>query len=161
MEAHQALLQPQEDRKTVAYTGKMTDAEIMKWANIESLPLVTPFSGQFTDRIFAGSNPFHLLIVGELKALTIDNPIFKAFRATAEKMRPEGEFVFVSVDVNDEDAEAVLGFFGIDAAPVPIVLGFQIEPSQRKFRCELEHAHLLSMSYFSCRQIIIIIIINW
>lgn len=120
---------------TVSYTGKMEEEAILKFAAAESMPTVVPFNNEFSERIFSGGHPYHMIIMGESKALTAKNSIYAAFAKVAEKLKGDGNFVFVSVDVDDEEAEAVVQFFDLETnLPVPQVVAFQMEPSQKKYR---------------------------
>lgn len=47
------------------------------------------------------------------------------------------EFVFVSVDADDEEGEPVLEFFNTAKSDLPVLWGFQFHPDQRKYRCAI------------------------
>lgn len=131
-------LPPETTRKTTAYTGQMDAEEIEKFVNTESLPLVIPFAGPYGSRIFEAGIPHHLLLVAEPSALTEDTPLMKMYLKLAGEVRSQRKFLFVSVDAESEDSEAVITYFGVDKTKLPAVYGFTMEPNQSKYKLKGE-----------------------
>ena len=130
-------MQPEEKRQTVAYKGKMNTDDILDFAKTESLPAVVPFTEAFSERIFGVGVAHHMLYVGKPEHLKASNPEFAAYTKVAEKLKKNRDFIYVSVDTEDEEAEPVVNFFEVEGMELPIIFGFQMEPGQKKFRCVL------------------------
>lgn len=128
-------MQPDAVRNTVAYKGKMEESEVVAFAQSESLPAVVPFIEMYQERIFSQGVAHHLLFVGKPDDLKASSSGFAAFKKVAEKLKKKRDFIFVSVNTEDEDAEPVINFFETQEEELPTLFGFQMEPGQRKFRC--------------------------
>lgn len=124
---------PDGERKTVPYTGEMNNGDIEEFVRYETIPTVVPFSADTTETIFGSGIDNHLIFVASAKGLSLSEAPFKAFHTAAQKMRAERSFVFVTVDADSQEAEPVMQFFELEGVELPVLIGFEMEPGQRKF----------------------------
>jgi hypothetical protein len=127
-------VQPEGKRETVAYTGKMEEDDILNFAKAESLPTVVPFNDEYSERIFSVGVSRHLLFIGKASDLKAGSKPFAAFTKVAQKLKNNRDFIFVSVNAEDENGERVVGFFEAEQEDMPVIYCFQTEPVQRKYR---------------------------
>lgn len=120
-------------RTTVAFTGNMTNGDIEEFVRYEVIPTVVPFGGDTTEIIFGSGIDNHLIFVAPAKGLSLSEAPFKAFHTAAQRMRADRSFVFVTVDAESSEAEPVMQFFELEGRDLPVLLGFEMEPGQRKF----------------------------
>ena len=140
-------VQPEEKRETVAYKGKMDTEEITKFAKTESLPSVVPFTAAYSERIFSMGVSHHLLFVGKPDDLKAGSSAFAEYKKVAEKLKKSGDFIFVSVDAEEEESEPVVSFFELEGEELPVLFGFQMEPGQKKYRCVLAPVCVVAVVY--------------
>lgn len=124
---------PDDMRTTVAFTGNMTNGDIEEFVRYEVIPTVVPFGGDTTEIIFGSGIDNHLIFVAPAKGLSLSEAPFKAFHTAAQRMRADRSFVFVTVDAESSEAEPVMQFFELEGRDLPVLLGFEMEPGQRKF----------------------------
>lgn len=130
-------MQPEAVRKTVQFSGELTDADMEEFVRFEVIPTVVPFSADTSEIIFGSGIDNHLIFVAPAANLSLSEAPFKAFHTVAQKMRPDRSFVFVTVDADSNDAEPVMQFFELEGANLPTLIGFEMEPGQRKYPCAL------------------------
>eukprot|EP00892_Ulva_mutabilis_P003381 jgi/Ulvmu1/1414/UM011_0143.1 len=128
-----STFQPEGVRTALPYSGTMENADIEEFVRYEVIPTVVPFSSGTTEVIFGSGIDNHLIFVAPAAALSFDAAPFKAFHAVAKKMRSEHSFVFVTVDSEGGEAEPVMQFFELEDKALPVLIGFEMEPGQRKF----------------------------
>lgn len=135
-----------ETAANVAYTGTATDAEaIGEFVAKESLALTLAFTPENTDKIFSAGIPRHLILLAKPDDLVSGSALMKEFRGAAQALK--GQFVFVTVDAESENAEPVISFFGLDAAAAPTLVGFVVRcclaPALWQGACSLASTCLL------------------
>ena len=115
------------------YNGTMENGDIEEFVRYEVIPTVVPFSSDTTEIIFGSGIDNHLIFVAPSSGLLLDAAPFKAFYSVAKKMRDDRSFVFVTVDSEVKEAEPVMQFFELEGVALPVLIGFEMEPGQRKF----------------------------
>lgn len=128
-----STFKPEGVRKTVQYSGELTDADMEEFVRFEVIPTVVPFSADTSEIIFGSGIDNHLIFVAPAATLNLSEASFKAFHTVAQKMRPDRSFVFVTVDGDSNDAEPVMQFFELEGSDLPVLIGFEMEPGQRKY----------------------------
>ena len=123
-----------EPREVIKYTDKMAAEPLRKFAFAEALPLVVPFTAATTELIFGSDIARHLLLVGAAADVAPGSALHDDFKAASAALRDKQAFIFVAVDADGEEGEPVLEYFKLSKGKLPAVVGFQIEPDQRRYR---------------------------
>ena len=135
-----------EDRTVVPFTGEMEAAPFTYFVKLSALPLTLPFSAANMDRIFGTDISKHCILIAPPKDLAAQSPTYQAFLGAAKRMQSTREFVFVTVDLTNEEGEPVVDFFNVDADSEPVIVAFQIEPDQLKYWCARVCRHELAIT---------------
>lgn len=125
----------------------MNNGDIEEFVRFEVIPTVVPFSADTTETIFGSGIDNHLIFVAPSASLSLSEAPFKAFHTAALNMRSENAFVFVTVAADSQDAEPVLQFFELEGRELPVLIGFEMEPGQRKFPYALPQHVWIHNSY--------------
>jgi Thioredoxin-like domain len=132
-------------REVVPFKGAIDGKALAKFATAEMLPLVSEFNQANTDAIFSSGIDRHLLLVGKKGDIDKSGKAYSELKAAAEKLRSSHEFVCVTVDAGDAEGEPVVEYFGLEKAKLPVLMGFQVEPEQRKYKCAPAAASLATL----------------
>ncbi|KAM8798351.1 protein disulfide-isomerase A2 [Eudromia elegans] len=132
-----------EERAELPAARGLEAAALAHFVRVHSLPLVTEFSSETSERIFGAKIPHHMLLflnATEPAHLELREP----FREAAASFR--GQVLFVLVDVSGYGA-GVLSFFSLAPADAPTLRLVHME-SNRKFQMEEEDFSAPAMRAF-------------
>jgi len=118
------------DDKRADYAGKAEVEEITKFIRAESLALVTEFSDEAAPKIFGGDIKSHLLLFISKKS-----EAFEATKTTYTAVAKgfKGKVLFVYIDVDVEDNQRVLEFFGLKTEDCPTLRLIKLEGDMTKY----------------------------
>jgi len=133
------------DEGRADYDGAADAEAIAKFVSGESLALVTEFSDEAAPKIFGGDIKSHLLLFISKKA---EN--FKATLDTFTKAAKgfKGKVLFVYIDVDVEDNQRVLEFFGLKPEDCPTLRLIKLEGDMTKFVPEKKDLDEATMTEF-------------
>lgn len=115
------------------FEGELTAANLKKFINSNSLPLIIEFNHETAQKIFGGDIKSHLLLF-----LNKDEDHFeKVTEAARSVAKPFKEQVlFVTIDAKEEDHQRILEFFGMKKEEVPAARLIRLEEDMAKYKPE-------------------------
>lgn len=121
-----------DDGKAV-YEGEINEADIKKFIQLESMPLIVEFNHESAQKIFGGDIKSHLLMFVSKEAETFEK-IADQVKETAKKFR--NEVLFVTINADEEDHKRILDFFGMEKEEVPSMRLIRLEEDMAKYKPE-------------------------
>lgn len=118
------------DELRADYAGGAVAEDITKFVRAESLALVTEFSDEAAPKIFGGDIKSHLLLFISKKADTFKDTL-EGFTTAAKDFK--GKVLFVYIDIDVEDNQRVLEFFGLKPEGCPTVRLIKLEGDMTKY----------------------------
>jgi len=113
------------------YDGEYKEEELKKFLKSNSLPLVVEFSHETAQKIFGGDIKAHnLLFIG--KSNSEYESKLTVFRSVAREFK--GKVLFVTINVDDEDHERIMEFFGLKKEEAPTMRLIKLEEEMTKFK---------------------------
>ncbi|KAJ8978564.1 hypothetical protein NQ317_012087 [Molorchus minor] len=123
------------DEPSVLYKGNAIDADIRKFVQINSLPLLVEFNHDSAQKIFGGIIKSHLILFLR-KSDESFNKVAEAARSVAKQFRDE--VLFVTLDADEEDHQRILEFFGIQKKDIPGARLIKLEEEMAKYKPETD-----------------------
>jgi len=112
------------------YDGAVDVPAITKFIRAESLALVTEFSDEAAPKIFGGEIKSHLLKFVSKKSDAFAGNL-ETFTNVAKKFK--GQVLFVYIDIDVEDNQRVLEFFGLKPEDCPTLRLIKLEGDMTKY----------------------------
>ncbi|CAG9858126.1 unnamed protein product [Phyllotreta striolata] len=119
------------DEGKVVYDGKPDEAEIKKFVQANSLPLIVEFNHETAQKVFGGEIKSHLLLFLS-KSDESFQKITDAARSVAKPYKDQ--VLFVTIDAEDEDHQRILEFFGMSKKEVPAARLIKLEEDMAKYK---------------------------
>ncbi|XP_074034328.1 protein disulfide isomerase [Leptinotarsa decemlineata] len=119
------------DEGKVVYEGKPVEADIKKFVQSNSLPLLVEFNHDTAQKIFGGEIKSHLLLFLS-KADESFEKISEAARSVAKPFKEQ--VLFVTIDADEEDHQRILEFFGMQKKEVPAARLIKLEEDMAKYK---------------------------
>jgi protein disulfide-isomerase A1 len=113
------------------FTGTYKSEDIVTFINANSLPIFVEFTQDSAPKIFGGSIKKHLLAFLSKSSNTFSDQK-KIFEDVAKEFKGKALFVFVNIDV--EENERILEFFGMKKSDVPAFRMVAMEEDMTKFK---------------------------
>ncbi|KAK9880930.1 hypothetical protein WA026_013264 [Henosepilachna vigintioctopunctata] len=121
------------DEGKVEYDGDDSEAQIKKFIQSNSLPLLVEFNHETAQKIFGGEIKSHLILFLNKEEEHFQK-ISDAARSVAKPFREQ--ILFVSIDTNEEDHQRILEFFGMKKSDAPAARIIRLEEDMAKYRAE-------------------------
>ncbi|EEC15473.1 protein disulfide isomerase, putative [Ixodes scapularis] len=113
--------------------GAVTSESVQSFVKTNSLPLVVEFTHESAQTVFGGQIKLHNLLFVSKKSPGFED-ILKDYREAAKDFRHK--VLFVTIDVDDEDHERILEFFGLKKDQVPVMRFVKLEGEMTKYKPE-------------------------
>lgn len=127
------VLFKQFDEGKVVYSGAANDAELKKFVQGQSMPLIVEFNHDSAQKIFGGDIKSHLLIFVSKEAGHFEKYV-EASKEVAKKFR--NDVLFVTINADEEDHLRILEFFGMKKEEVPSMRLIRLEEDMAKYKPE-------------------------
>lgn len=121
------------DEEQVAYEGDVSEANLKKFIQSNSLPLLVEFNHETAQKIFGGEIKSHLLLFLN-KGDESYEKVAEAARSVAKPFREQ--VLFVTIDATEEDHQRILEFFGMSKSEVPAARLIKLEEDMSKYKPE-------------------------
>lgn len=113
----------------------VTAENVQSFVKANSLPLVVEFTHETAQAVFGGQIKLHNLLFVSKKTAGFED-LLKDYREAAKDFRHK--VLFVTIDVDDEDHERILEFFGLKKDQVPSMRFIRLEGDMTKYKPEKE-----------------------
>lgn len=130
-----AILFKKFDEGRNEYDGEYTEDELKKFLKANSLPLVVEFNHETAQKIFGGDIKAHNLLFISKSSSEYESKI-EVFRSVAKEFK--SKVLFVTIDVDEEDHERILEFFGLSKSEAPCMRIIKLEEEMTKFKPEAD-----------------------
>lgn len=127
------VLFKQFDDGKVIYGGEYNDAEIKKFLQLQSMPLIVEFNHESAQKIFGGDIKSHLLMFVSKQSENLEKTV-EQIKEVAKKFR--NEVLFVTINADEEDHKRILDFFGMEKEEVPSMRLIRLEEDMAKYKPE-------------------------
>lgn len=118
------------------FDGKFNEEEIKKFIHSNQLALVSEFNQETAQKIFGGDIKVHnLLFIA--KSSGEYEKVLGEFREAARRFK--GQVIFVTIDVDVDENERILEFFGLKRADAPTVRLISLAKDMTKYKPESSH----------------------
>lgn len=114
-------------------TEDFEEAKIRTFISTNEIPLVVEFTQESAGKIFGGAIKKHVLLFVSKKSEKFEE-MKEQFRGAAVAMRGKALFVYINID--EEDNERILEFFGLKKEECPTFRLIQLEEDMTKFKPE-------------------------
>ncbi|EDW94574.1 protein disulfide-isomerase [Drosophila yakuba] len=126
------LFKPFDDKKSV-FEGELTEENLKKFAQVQSLPLIVEFNHESASKIFGGSIKSHLLFFVSREAGHIEKYV-DPLKEIAKQYRDD--ILFVTISSDEEDHTRIFEFFGMNKEEVPTIRLIKLEEDMAKYKPE-------------------------
>jgi hypothetical protein len=127
-------LQPENVREVIPYTSEITKEALGDFIDLERVPLTIEFTAETSKLIFGAGRERQIIIIAEPKDLVKGAALYDAFKAASATLRAKKDFIFVTLASDNIETKSVLEFFDIADAPKPVMVGYEMGISQKKFK---------------------------
>lgn len=127
------VLFKQFDEGKAIYSGDNNEADIKKFVQAHSIPLIVEFNHDSAQRIFGGEIKSHLLMFLSKEAGHLES-LVEPVKETAKKFRDN--VLFVTINADEEDHQRILEFFGMKKEEVPAMRLIRLEEDMAKYKPE-------------------------
>jgi len=121
-----------EGRNDLEADGVDADA-LKKFIRKNELPTIIEFTQEAAQKIFGGDNKNHLLLFISKASSSIEDTL-KEYTAAATGYK--GQVLFIYIDIDDDDNERILEFFGLTPEDCPTVRFINIGEDMTKYKPE-------------------------
>ncbi|BHF85037.1 Protein disulfide-isomerase [Sparganum proliferum] len=121
------------DEPMVEYDGQFVSAELTSFIRSHLIPLVVEFDEETAAQIFGSEIQWHIMVF-MAKSQDHYEPYRKILREVALEFRNKAHAVIIDIDV--ENHERILDFFGISKKDCPTYRVVKLEDSVKKFKPE-------------------------
>lgn len=115
------------------YTEDFKEDKIRAFISANEIPLVVEFTQESASKIFGGTIKKHVLLFISKKHEKFED-MKEQFKGAAKLQRGKALFVFINID--EEDNERILEFFGLKKEECPTFRLIQLEDDMTKFKPE-------------------------
>ncbi|XP_023228610.1 protein disulfide-isomerase-like [Centruroides sculpturatus] len=113
------------------FDGEVTEKLLKDFINMNSLPLVVDFNQDTAQKVFGGDIKAHNLLFISKKSSEY-NELVEVFRKVAKDFKKK--VLFVTIDIDEEDHERIMEFFGLKKEDAPDMRLIQLEEEMTKFK---------------------------
>lgn len=113
----------------------VTSENVQSFVKSNSLPLVVEFTHESAQTVFGGQIKLHNLLFLSKKS-SGNEDLLKVYRDVAKDFRHK--VLFVTIDVDDEDHERIMEFFGLKKEQVPTMRVIKLEGEMTKYKPETD-----------------------
>ncbi|KAL5104324.1 Protein disulfide-isomerase [Taenia crassiceps] len=119
------------DEPVVVYEGKVTIDDLSKFIKTEKVPLVTEFNEESAVVVFSSDIKRHIIVF-----MRKSNDVYQTYMDVLRQVGTEfrGRAHVVHIDVDDENHERILNFFGIKKEECPTYRVIELNDSVVKFK---------------------------
>ncbi|UXI14739.1 RNA-binding protein with serine-rich domain 1-like [Sarcoptes scabiei] len=121
------------DEKRNDFVEELKADLLKKFIHSSSLPLVVEFSHETAQKIFGGDIKTHNLLFMKKSASDYETNL-ETYRNVAKDFK--GKVLFVVLDVDDDEHEKIMEFFGLKKEEVPSMRLIRLEEEMTKFKPE-------------------------
>lgn len=127
------VLFKQFDEGKSVYDGAHNEADLKKFVQTQSIPLIVEFNHDSAQKIFGGEIKSHLLLFVSKEAGHLEQYAEPA-KEVAKKFR--SDVLFVTINADEEDHLRILEFFGMKKEEVPSMRLIRLEEDMAKYKPE-------------------------
>jgi protein disulfide-isomerase A1 len=131
LEADGIVLIKKFDEGKVIYDGEISAEGITKFVRKNRLPIVVEFSQETAQKVFSGDIKQHVLLFISKAASDFQTKLDE-FTTVAKKFRED--FIFIFVNVDEDENERILEFFGLKKDQVPTVRLIVLDEEFSKYK---------------------------
>lgn len=131
MLVHRIFISLQFDEGRNDMTEDFEEAKIRAFISANEIPLVVEFTQESASKIFGGAIKKHVLMFVSKSSDKFEG-LKEQFKGAARAMRGKALFVFINID--EEDNERILEFFGLKKDECPTFRLIQLEDDMTKFK---------------------------
>lgn len=128
------------------YEGEAVEADIKKFVQTNSLPLIVEFNHDTAQKIFGGEIKSHLLLFLSSGNKESFEKISQAARSVAKPFREQ--VLFVTIDADEDDHQRILEFFGMQNKEVPAARLIKLEEDMAKYKPSIDDLSAESIQQF-------------
>lgn len=133
------------DGSKVEFTGPFTADEISKFVKTNKLPLINEFTQESAADIFGGDVKKHVLLFVKKSDDAFKN-LLEQMKPAAEKFKGSALFIYVDIDV--EDNERILEFFGLKKDECPSIRFVALDEDMVKYKPDFTEITADNLSNF-------------
>ncbi|XP_077489871.1 protein disulfide isomerase [Amblyomma americanum] len=112
---------------------EVTSENVQNFVQLNSLPLVVEFTHESAQNVFSGQIRQHNLLFISKKSADFKQ-LLDDFREAAKEFKHK--VLFVTIDIDDEDHERILEFFGLKKEEAPAMRFIKLEGDMTRFKPE-------------------------
>lgn len=113
------------------FEGELTEKSLKDFINMNSLPLVVDFNQDTAQKVFGGDIKAHNLLFISKQSSEYEK-LVEVFRKVAKEFKKK--VLFVTIDIDEEDHERIMEFFGLKKEDAPDMRLIQLEEEMTKFK---------------------------
>ncbi|XP_015122546.1 protein disulfide-isomerase [Diachasma alloeum] len=121
------------DEGEAVFDDELTSEKLQKFITSNSLPIIVDFNQDTAQNIFGGEIKSHLLLFISKEAGHFEKYV-ESIKESAKKFR--GEVLFVTINVDENDHERILEFFGLKKDDAPDMRIINLEQDMTKYKPE-------------------------
>ncbi|XP_042899425.1 protein disulfide-isomerase isoform X2 [Parasteatoda tepidariorum] len=115
------------------FEEEYTEEALKKFLKSNSLPLVVEFNHETAQKIFGGDIKAHNLLFISKSSSDYESKL-TTFRKIAKEFK--GKVLFVTIDIDEDDHERIIEFFGLKKEEAPTMRLIKLEEEMSKFKPE-------------------------
>uniref|UniRef100_A0A1W7R9Z7 Protein disulfide-isomerase n=1 Tax=Hadrurus spadix TaxID=141984 RepID=A0A1W7R9Z7_9SCOR len=131
MEKDGIVLFKQFDEGRNDFEGEITADALKEFINANSLPLVVEFNQDTAQKVFGGEIKAHNLLFISKQSDEYEK-LLEVFRKVAKDFK--NKVLFVTIDIDEEDHERIMEFFGMRKDDAPDMRLIRLEEEMTKFK---------------------------
>jgi len=139
------LLKKFDEKRNDFASAQFSQEEIKKFVDSNKLALVSEFNQETAQKIFGGDIKVHNLLFASKKSADLDKQMTE-FREAAKKYR--GQVIFVLIDIDVDENERVLEFFGLQKTDAPTLRLISLGTDMVKYKPEANEISSSVISQF-------------
>lgn len=119
------------DEGKAVYDGENNEADIKRFLQTQSMPIIVEFNHESAQKIFGGDIKSHLLLFLSKEAGHLEQYAEKA-KDVAKKYR--NDVLFVTINADEEEHKRILTFFGMENEQIPSMRLIRLEEDMAKYK---------------------------